>query len=224
MILEIDLLQNDELKQINEYLKNISYLPGKLGSGENKNIKLCEVVNQQDLQYKKIYNIITNAVASNNTFSSLLAIKKITPPMVVKYNKHSFYDWHVDDLQICDTITHYSMTLFLNEEYSGGELVLKENNVEKTYKLASGKALIYSTGILHKVCPVTEGKRTVSVCWLESLIKDEFLRKCIFDLGKTTSNLCEESSKNNDTIENATQKLLAYEQVRINMIRQYGNF
>jgi len=224
MVLEVDLLNNEEITQINQCLENISCVPGKLASGINQNVKLSEVVNQKDIRYKTIYDIISKAISTNILFSSLLAVKKITPPMVVKYNVGSFYDWHVDELQICDTLTHYSMTLFLSDDYEGGELILKENNTDTKYKLSSGKALIYSTGTLHKVSPIIEGTRMVAIFWIESLIKDEFLRNCVYELGKITNDLCVESSKNNDSIENANQKLLAYEQIRVNMMRQYGNF
>jgi PKHD-type hydroxylase len=224
MILEVDLLENGEIDQINQCLENISYVPGKLASGINQTTKRSEVVNQKDVRYKTIYDIITKAITKNILFSSLLAVKKITPPMVVKYNAGSFYDWHVDELQICDTLTHYSMTLFLSDNYEGGELILKENNTDIKYKLSPGKALIYSTGTLHKVSPVAEGTRLVAIFWIESLIKDEFLRNCVFGLGKITNDLCIESAENNDTVKNAKQKLLAYEQIRVNMMRQYGNF
>lgn len=224
MIFEIDLLQDYEIKQIQDHLNNISYISGKLSSGENKKVKLSQVVNQQDIRYKPIYDIILSAISSNNVISSFLNAKKITPPQIVKYTTGGFYDWHVDELQICDTVTHYSMTIFLDDDYVGGELVLKQNDKELKYKLPAGKAIIYSTGILHKVSNIEEGSRTVAICWIESLIRDEFMRNCIFEMGKITSDLCVESCNSNDVIQDASKKLLAYEQVRINMIRQYGNF
>jgi PKHD-type hydroxylase len=224
MILEVDLLNDKKISEINDCLKNISYIPGKLSSGINENVKRSEIVDQKDVRYKTIYDIMIQSLSSNILFSSLLAVKKITPPTIVKYNAGAFYDWHVDELQICDILTHYSMTLFLSDNYEGGELILKENNQDIKYKLSPGKALIYSTGTLHKVSPVTKGTRLVAIFWIESLIKDEFMRNSVFNMGKITNDLCVESSKNNDIINNASQKLLAYEQIRVNILRQYGNF
>jgi PKHD-type hydroxylase len=215
MIFELDLLEHEHIQSIHQYLNKISYLPGKLSTGENKNVKITEIVDQKHFNYRKIYDIISNAVSYNHTFSSLLAVKKITPPMIAKYNQGSFYDWHVDELQICDTITHYSMSVFLNDpdEYGGGELVLVREGKEESYKLSAGKALVYSTGMLHKVNEVTGGNRIVAISWIESLIRDEFIRNCVFEMGKIVAD--------NDDID---KKLLMFEQIRINMMRQYGNF
>jgi PKHD-type hydroxylase len=110
------------------------------------------------------------------------------------------------------------MTIFLNnpDEYDGGELILIRDGKEEQYKLQAGKALIYSTGMLHKVAPVKTGNRLVSISWLESLVKDEFIRNCIFDLGKINKELLHDKVDSN--------KVLSLEQLRINMLRQYGNF
>lgn len=226
MIFEIDLLQHYEIKTIQQILDHISYIPGKISTGKNEQVKISQVVNQKDPNYKNIYNILSNSISENNIFSSLLSVKKITPPTVVNYTAGCFYDWHVDEIQICDVVTHYSMTIFLNDptEYIGGELVLKRDNKEEKYKLNAGKALVYSTGMLHKVNKVESGNRLVSISWMESLISDEFMRNCIFEIGKFTSNLYQECSKNNNVLVEADKKLLPLEQVRINMMRQYGKF
>lgn len=226
MIFEIDLLQHYEIKTIQQILDHISYIPGKISTGKNEQVKISQVVDQKDPNYKNIYNILSNSISENNIFSSLLSVKKITPPTVVNYTAGCFYDWHVDEIQICDVVTHYSMTIFLNDptEYIGGELVLKRDNKEEKYKLNAGKALVYSTGMLHKVNKVESGNRLVSISWIESLISDEFMRNCIFEIGKFTSNLYQECSKNNNVLVEADKKLLPLEQVRINMMRQYGKF
>lgn len=222
MIFEIDLLQHYEIKTIQQILNNVSYVPGKISAGINEQVKISQVVDQKDPNYKDIYNILSNSISKNNIFSSLLAVKKITPPTVVNYTEGCFYDWHVDEIQICDVVTHYSMTIFLNEptEYVGGELVIKRDGKLEEYKLGAGKALIYSTGMLHKVNKVKSGTRLVSISWLQSLIADEFMRTCIFEIGKVTSDLQREF---NNSVE-LNEKLLPFEQIRINMMRQYGKF
>lgn len=218
MILEIELLQDYDISTIQNILSTATYKPGKLSSGENTNVKVSTVVDQNTIEYKKIYEILSRSISNNITFSSLLSTKKITPPVIVNYETGGFYDWHIDEIEIGSVLTHYSMTIFLNEpdEYDGGELILIRDGKEEQYKLQAGKALIYSTGMLHKVAPVKTGNRLVSVSWLESLIKDEFIRDCIFNLGKINKELLD------DNVDNT--KVLSLEQLRINMLRQYGNF
>jgi PKHD-type hydroxylase len=222
MIFEIDLLQHHEVKTIQQILNNVSYVPGKTSVGVNEQVKLSEVMSEKGPNYENIYNILSNLISENNIFSSLLTVKKITPPTVVNYTEGCFYDWHIDEIQICDVVTHYSMTIFLNEptEYVGGELVIKRDGKLEEYKLGAGKALIYSTGMIHKVNKVESGTRLVSISWLESLISDEFMRTCIFEIGKVTSDLQREF---NNSVE-VNEKLLPLEQIRINMMRQYGKF
>jgi|694.fasta_scaffold40934_5 PKHD-type hydroxylase len=218
MILEIELLQDYEILTIQNLLSTAAYKPGKLSTGENTDVKVSAVVDQNTLEYKKVYEILSRAISNNITFSSLLSTKKITPPVIVNYETGGFYDWHIDEIEIGSVLTHYSMTIFLNnpDEYGGGELILIRDGKEEQYKLQAGKALIYSTGMLHKVAPVKTGNRLVSVSWLESLIKDEFVRNCIFNLGKINKELL------NDKVD--SNKVLSLEQLRINMLRQYGNF
>jgi PKHD-type hydroxylase len=222
MIFEIDLLQHHEVKTIQQILNNVSYVPGKTSVGVNEQVKLSEVMSEKGPNYENIYNILSNLISENNIFSSLLGVKKITPPIIAKYSTGCFYDWHVDAMKICDVVTHYSMTIFLNEptEYVGGELVIKRDGKLEEYKLGAGKALIYSTGMLHKVNKVESGTRLVSICWLESLISDEFMRTCIFEMGKFISDMHLEF---NNSVE-ANKNLLPLEQIRINMMRQYGKF
>lgn len=218
MILEIELLQDHEIEKIQNYLITAVYKPGKLSSGENTNVKVSSVVDQNTTEYKKIYQILSNSISNNITFSSLLSTKKITPPTVVNYEEGGFYDWHIDEIEISGVLTHYSMTIFLNEpdEYEGGEIILIRDGKEEFYKLPAGKALIYSTGMLHKVAPVQKGNRLVSISWIESLIKDEFIRNSVYTLGKINKELLDDGVNNN--------KVLSLEQLRINMLRQYGNF
>jgi PKHD-type hydroxylase len=218
MILEIELLRDYEILTIQNILSTAVYKPGKLSTGENTNGKVSAVVDQNTTEYKKIYQILSRSISNNITFSSLLTTKKITPPVITNYKTGGFYDWHIDEIEIGGVLTHYSMTIFLNQpdEYDGGELILIRDGKEEQYKLQAGKALIYSTGMLHKVAPVLKGNRLVSISWLESLVKDEFIRNCIFDLGKVNKELLGDKVDSN--------KVLSLEQLRINMLRQYGNF
>jgi len=132
------------------------------------------------------------------------------------------YDYHIDTHPIGGVNAHYSMTCFLTNpsEYSGGELVLKVGNTEIEYKLPAGKAVIYSTGIKHKVNEVTDGDRKVFVCWMESAIQNSFIRDHLIDYSNLVSNL----KIGDDKIENGYEVLENLEQLRINLVREYGSF
>ena len=80
--------------------------------------------------------------------------------------------------------TDMSMTLFLNEptDYDGGELVVQlPTNVERI-KLPAGDAVLYSGGLIHRVEPITRGRRLGAFAWVESMIRDPLQRQLVYDL------------------------------------------
>ena len=72
MILEIELLKDDDIKKIKQILKSATYTTGKLSSGENSKVKISEVLDQNSLEYKTIYGLLSESISNNITFSSLL--------------------------------------------------------------------------------------------------------------------------------------------------------
>ena len=51
------------------------------------------------------------------------------------------------------------------EEYTGGELVLRQNKVEYPFKLHTGEGIIFDSTIEHKVNKVTSGVRFSIIGW-----------------------------------------------------------
>jgi len=103
-----------------------------------------------------------------------------------------------------------SMTIFLNDDYEGGELVIKVGNIETSHKPKAGTVIIYNTGALHKINPVTKGDRKVIVGWLESDIQDSFMRSHLIDYSRVMHSMPSDSPY-----------LVELEQMRLNLIRQY---
>ena len=60
--------------------------------------------------------------------------------------------------------TDISMTVFLSEpeEYEGGELVIQDTYGEQRVKFAAGDMVMYPSTSLHRVTPVTKGRRLAS--------------------------------------------------------------
>lgn len=80
------------------------------------------------------------------------------------------YDWHMDTYFDVERAVHrkLSMSLFLNEDYDGGEFDIctgsQENNVN-TFKEYPGSAIIFPSFMSHRVRPVTKGIRKSLVVW-----------------------------------------------------------
>ena len=80
------------------------------------------------------------------------------------------YDWHIDytmktpDQPLSRKIS-FSLGISEKDEYEGGELMTKMNTNENSYKLDKGELFLFPSWMLHKVTPVTKGKRRVIVGW-----------------------------------------------------------
>ncbi|WP_350669572.1 2OG-Fe(II) oxygenase, partial [Pseudoalteromonas sp. 43-MNA-CIBAN-0464] len=68
--------------------------------------------------------------------------------------------------------TDVSMTLFINdpEDYEGGELVIEDTYGSHSVKLPAGSMVLYPSTSLHRVMPVTSGRRLASFFWLQSMV------------------------------------------------------
>ncbi len=87
--------------------------------------------------------------------------------------------------------TDLSFTLFLTppEEYEGGELVIHAAGTTQTVKGEAGHLVLYPSGSIHEVRPVTRGTRIVCVGWIESVIADATQREMLFDLENLRTSL-----------------------------------
>lgn len=212
MIYQIDLLSNDELKYINSNYQKLNFIDGSISNSSpaKKNLMMGDC-----LTYRTLNKYCSSILSTNPHLKSVFLAKKISQMYYLWYESEMKYDYHVDDYPIGGVNAHYSMTCFISNpsEYSGGELVLKIGSEEIEYKLDAGKAIIYPTGIKHKVNKVTSGDRKVFVCWIESCIQNSFIRNHLVEYG----NLLFDAQIENDILEN-------FEQLRINLIREYGSF
>ena len=77
-----------------------------------------------------------------------------------------------------------SATLFLSqpEDCEGGVLEIEAPTGKQTVKLPAGDMVLYPSGALHRVTPVTRGARIASFFWVESFVSDPGRRALLFDL------------------------------------------
>ena len=168
-----------------------------------------------DNNYNLLNRYCSEIIFNNEELFNIFVAKKTSPMYYLWYETDMKYDYHIDTNPIGGVNAHYSVTCFLNDpsEYYGGELVLKVGDRELEYKLEKGKAVIYPTGMWHKVNKVTSGDRKVLVFWVESAVKNSFIRNHLIEYGKFINSI----DANSDIIE-------GLEQFRINLMREYADF
>ncbi|MEX2332713.1 MAG: Fe2+-dependent dioxygenase, partial [Pseudohongiella sp.] len=114
-------------------------------------------------QVQKLMDQISNAIQGHELVQAAARPKTIIRMLLSRYDEGMHYGTHVDDALMDGQRTDVSFTVFLNEpeSYDGGELVIDEPSAERPFKQAAGSALLYPSNTLHRVMPVTRGRRLV---------------------------------------------------------------
>ncbi|MEP3115587.1 Fe2+-dependent dioxygenase [Nisaea sp.] len=123
-------------------------------------------------------------------FTFLAAPSKIGAFLVSSTETGGGYGDHMDNNVMSkgtpeELRSDLSMTIFLSdpESYQGGELVIDSDMAfAPSFKMPAGGAVLYATNSIHRVNPVTAGKRDVAITWIQSEIADPFMRQMNADL------------------------------------------
>lgn len=174
-MLLLNILDDVQIKNISNEISKISFTDGKLtAQGEAKLVKNNQqITHSSSKEAKQLLLKLERELVKNPTFRNYTHFKLFADTMINKYGPGETYGWHYDSHLIKAQRTDISFTLFLTDpqSYEGGELELKYLNHTKKIKGHQGQILIYPTGVLHKVNPVTKGERISMVGWIQSWVK-----------------------------------------------------
>ncbi len=84
------------------------------------------------------------------------------------YSKDGFFAWHMDTGNKGNSTRKLSITVQLSdpEEYEGGELQFHKGNDVYNASKKKGTAIIFPSFVMHRVQPVTSGRRMSVVGWI----------------------------------------------------------
>lgn len=133
---------------------------------------------------------ILRKLAKHDQFTAYAHPRLIYPPRFNRYSDGGSYGFHSDSalLHVASSSivvrSDISATLFLAEpdEYEGGELEIETASDVQAVKLAAGDMVLYPSGALHRVLPVTKGARIASFFWIQSMVRDAGERALLYDL------------------------------------------
>ena len=193
-----ELLTKEEVAYCRDKLLAAQWADGSITAGHQSakaknNLQLPE--NSPEAQ--ELGEIIMGALARSNLFMSAALPAKIFPPLFNCYQGGQSFGVHVDNAirQVPGTPvkirTDVSMTLFFNEpeDYDGGELVVEDTYGSHSVKLPAGSMVLYPSTSLHRVMPVTRGRRLASFFWLQSMVNSDEKRGLLFDLDMSIQSL-----------------------------------
>ena len=138
---------------------------------------------------------ITRSLADHPVIRAAAQPRRFSPLLISRTADGGHYGAHVDNALMGKgdkrIRTDLSFTLWLTPpgEYDGGELVIHNAGMTQEVKGKAGHLVLYPSGALHEVKPVTRGTRIVCVGWIESLIADAARREILFDLENLRASL-----------------------------------
>lgn len=190
MLLHIPgVFSKDEVATLRERLDAGPWVDGNVTSGhQSATAKVNRQLPEDSAEAREVGALVLQALNANPMFVSAALPHTIFPPLFNAYEGGERFGTHVDnairqrgDVRIRSDL---SATLFLEEPeaYDGGELIVEEMYGPQSVKLPAGDLVLYPSRSLHRVTPVTRGRRVASFFWIQSLVRDDADRETLFRL------------------------------------------
>jgi PKHD-type hydroxylase len=192
MLTVIDrLLDKETVLAFRQRLEHANWLDGRQTAGSVAvNVKQNQQLADNDATAVALGGEILKRLEQTPAFISAALPLRIHPPKFNRYAGGGHYGNHVDNAIMPMPgsgglfRSDLSATVFLcePEEYDGGELTIDTRFGAQRVKLPAGSMVLYPSGSLHRVTPVTRGARICSFFWLQSMVADDDARTLLFDL------------------------------------------
>ncbi|MEQ9316830.1 MAG: Fe2+-dependent dioxygenase [Henriciella sp.] len=184
-----DVLTAEDVARVCEKSAGLNWRDGRETAGRAaRTVKENLQANMKSEIGQGLHEFILKAISSNVAVKSMARPKRYSRLMLSRTENGGHYGHHVDNaLMTVETRqmrTDLSFTLFLSDpaSYEGGELTLLTAAGEFAAKPAAGSLILYPSGAIHEVKPVTSGTRLACVGWIESRIQRADQREILFDL------------------------------------------
>ncbi|MCA1199496.1 Fe2+-dependent dioxygenase [Sphingomonas sp. R647] len=193
-----DLLDPATLADLRATIDAAEWIDGNATSGHQSALaKQNEQLPEDSAAAKAGGKVILDALGRSPLFFAAALPLKVFPPLFNRYGVGQTFGVHVDSAIRIQRGTDFrirsdlSMTVFLEDPaaYDGGELVIEDQFGVQRVKLPAGHAILYPSSSLHKVEPVTRGRRVASFFWLQSMVRDDGARRVLFDLDQSVQRL-----------------------------------
>jgi PKHD-type hydroxylase len=191
MLVTIDnVLNGDELQALRTQLARAPWAGGQSAGPQALQAKHNLQVPEGWDGLPDLRRLVMRALNRSPLLLSAALPNKVVPPNFNRYTpEHSHYGWHTDSslryLPDGSTLrTDISATLFLSDpqEYDGGALRIEDTYAHQEIKLPAGSVVIYPSGSIHEVTPVTRGERLGCYLFMQSVVKDTECRRQLYEM------------------------------------------
>ncbi|UYV15629.1 Fe2+-dependent dioxygenase [Porphyrobacter sp. ULC335] len=190
MILAIQAIPDaEDLTAIAERIALLEWRDGRETAGSvARQVKRNEQAAMDSTAGRGLQDEISRILGDHPVIKAAAQPRRFSPLIISRTGVGGKYGAHVDNALMGRGAkrlrTDLSFTLFLTPpaDYDGGELVIHAAGTTQEVKGEPGHLVLYPSGSIHEVKPVTRGTRIVCVGWIESLVADAAQREMLFDL------------------------------------------
>ena len=199
------LLNPDSLQDINRLLERVPFVDGRITATDAaKEVKrnLQADANNQAVM-PQLQQIMGMALVNEPKFQTELYAARVYPFLFSRCEANMGYGWHVDSpiMGVPNVRTDLAMTVFLSDPgtYEGGELVIRTDAGEVSFKPAMGDAIVYPCQYVHCVNDVRRGVRNVAVSWIQCSVRSMEQRSLLSGLKRAHNQLAAKSPQSDET-------------------------
>ena len=196
MLTIAEVLEPEDVVRVRDGLAKTPFADGKrTAGGDARRVKVNRQADSNDAGVQALAGFVRKALERNNLVQTYVRPARWSRLMFNRYGPGETYGLHVDDPVMGEAETRLrtdlSFTLFLSDPaaYEGGELLIDGLDGERVVKLPAGGMVVYPTGALHRVAPVTSGERLACIGWVQSLIRRPDEREILFDLSRVRASI-----------------------------------
>jgi PKHD-type hydroxylase len=184
-------LTRDQVAAIRARLDAADWVDGRESVGaQGARVKRNRQLPEASLLAVELGQVVSTALAASPLFFSSVLPLRILAPYFNSYAGGEHYGLHIDGAVrqqrggLPPVRADVSATVFLSDpdDYDGGELVVVDAYGTHEVKLPAGDVIVYPSGSLHRVEPVTRGERVSSFLWTQSMVRDDTRRAMLFEL------------------------------------------
>lgn len=223
MILVVEAIPDaGDLAAIAERIALLDWRDGRETAGSvARQVKRNEQGAMNSTAGRALQNDLGRALADHPVIKAAAQPRRFSPVIISRTGVGGKYGAHVDNALMgrgsARLRTDLSFTLFLTPpaDYDGGELVIHTAGVTQTVKGEAGTLVLYPSGSIHEVAPVTRGMRIVCIGWIESLVADAAQREMLFDLENLRASL-------RAALPGQSPELLTLDKTMANLLRMWA--
>lgn len=173
MLRQLQILTPEEVTEASQLLSELEFGdPGNLHPGQTS----TEAIRDQNAV--KLGRLAVAGLERDRIYKNFVLGRQIDRWLISKTEVGQEFRVHQDNPEVGE----YSVSVFLNDDFEGGELCVKPDHEVFTFKPKAGTAIVYDIGLPHRVAPVTKGTRYVMVFWIRSFCTDPAMREALGSL------------------------------------------